>query len=300
MTHGVMDDLVVGLDGSTESSTALGWAAAALVPGGRLHAVHAIGPAGELALDAALGDSVALRHRLEQELTETWLAPVADRDIDVRPVVVERGVADGLLAVADEVDADGVVVGHHPESRFGPQVVGHVTADLLHHSHRAVIVVPRDWDAGSAEGLPVAVGVGVSEPTRVAIAWAMSRAGATGSGLFLVHALGHRSLFRKDGFFDVLAYHLDPKVIPDWVEEDLAALALEIQQQTGEDVEMTLSVDPGRIGARLVEAGERARLLVIGRGEPPFLRRRVMAPYLHHALAHAPCPIAVVPVDEGN
>ena len=41
-----------------------------------------------------------------------------------------------------------------------------------------------------------------------------------------------------------------------------------------------------------------AVLLVIGRGEPPFLRHRAMAPYLHHALVHAPCPIAVVPLDE--
>jgi hypothetical protein len=41
-------------------------------------------------------------------------------------------------------------------------------------------------------------------------------------------------------------------------------------------------------------------LLVIGRSEPPFVGQHVMAPYLHHALAHAPCPIAVVPVDEGD
>jgi nucleotide-binding universal stress UspA family protein len=295
-----MDDLVVGLDGSAESTTALRWAAAALAPDGCLQAVHALAPTGELAFDAALGDSVALRHQVERELAETWLAPIAGHDVHVRPTVVEDSVATGLIALADEVDADGIVVGHHPEARFGPQVVGHVTADLLRHSDRPVIVVPRDWDPALAEVLPVAVGVGVSEPTRVAIRWAMSRAGATGSGLLLVHALGHRSLFRTDGLFDVLAYHLDPKVIPEWVEDDLAALALEIQEQTGEQVEMTLSVDPGRIGARLVEAGERARLLVIGRGEPPFLRRRVMAPYLRHAIAHAPCPVAVVPVDEGT
>lgn len=297
VTSCAMNDLVVGVDGSRESSAAIGWAAAALAPGGRLHAVHVLAPAGELALDAVLGDSVSLRHHREQQLENDWLEPARGHDVDVRTVVLEGAVAASLLGVADDVGADAVVVGHHGRSRVAPQVVGHVTGDLLHHAELPAVVVPDGWDAESAVGVPVAVGVGVSEPTRAAIRWAIGRAGATGSGLLLVHALGHRSLFRSNGLLDVLAYHLDPTVIPGWVEEDLLALAEEIEAETGEDVEMTVSVDPGRIGARLVEAGERARLLVIGRGDPPLLRRHVLAPYLHHAIVHAPCPVAVVPED---
>jgi nucleotide-binding universal stress UspA family protein len=295
-----MNDLVVGVDGSREAAAAIGWAAAALVPGGRLHAVHVLAPAEELALDAVLGDSVTMRHHRERELADVWLAPVRDTGVDVRESVVEGAVSGCLLDVAADVGADAVVVGHHGRARVGPQVVGHVTGDLLHHSSLPVVVVPEGWDPESATGVPVAVGVGVAEPTRAAIRWAMKRAGVTGSGLLLVHALGHRSLFRSNGLLDVLAFHLDPTVIPGWVEEDLLALAEEIRAETGESVEMTISVDPGRIGARLVEAGERARLLVIGRGEPPLLRRHVLAPYLHHAIVHAPCPIAVVPTDWGS
>jgi hypothetical protein len=50
-----------------------------------------------------------------------------------------------------------------------------------------------------------------------------------------------------------------------------------------------------RVGHRLVEAGHGAGVLVIGRRDPVFDAEQAMAPYLHHALTHAPCPVALIP-----
>ena len=294
--------VMVGMNGSSASAAAARWAAATVPPGGELHAVHIIGAGEELLVDAATGDSVAYRHRLEAELDGPWLESVRDAPIDIRSrvdAVQEGSVADALLRAAAAVDADVVVVGHHPHPRLGPQLVGHVTRDLLRHSSRPVVVVPDGWDPLVNAASPVVVGVGVAGCTEAAIRWAIARSQAANTGLSLVHALGHRSLFRANGILDVLAFHLDPSVLPTWVEEDLTALAERVRDETGEhtEIDVTVAVEPGHIGQVLVEAGHTAQLLVIGRGEPPFVGHRVIAPYLRHALVNAPCPVAVIPAD---
>ncbi|MDJ0770168.1 MAG: universal stress protein [Ilumatobacter sp.] len=290
--------LVVGLDGSDESMVALRWAAAALQPGGNLHAVHVVSAMGELAADAVMGDSVSFRHHREDEL-DRWLEPLDDDECEVEGRVVEGTPAPELLAAAAHLEPDAIVVGHHPKSRFGPQLVGSVTAELLRETECPVIVVPGTWDPQSAADAPIVVGVGVGEATHAAIRFGLSMALDTGAGLSLVHALGPRSMFRPDGMLDVLAYYVDPSLLPQWVEEDLWETASEIEASTEHGVEMSLTVERGRIGHKLLQAGEHAQLLVIGRGEPPF-RGRTMAPFLHRALTHATCPIAVVPVEHAR
>lgn len=299
MTGSLLDDVVVGLDGSDESAVALQWAAAALPPSSGLYAVHVMNPADELAMDAVLADSVKERHRREADLAERWLAPVRDRDPAPHPLVREGTVATELLTVAREVGADAIVVGHHPNIRRGPRLVGHVTGELLKHSEFPVIIVPAAWEPHPASTAPVVVGVGVSRGTRAAIRWALTKMDVAVSGLSLVHAFGRRSIFRPDGLLDLLAFHLDPSVLPTWVEEDVTALADRIREEAGlDEVGLSISVAPGRTGPALVEAGRGARLLVIGRGEPPFVRRHAIAPYLRHALVNAPCPIAVIPAGD--
>ncbi len=295
----LVHDVVVGLDGSVESSTALRWAVGALPELTRIHAVHVIRPGEELARDAVLSDSLLLRRRRETDLAECWLTPARGSGLDVRPVVREGKVAAVLMDVADEVGADVIVVGHHATARVGPRLIGRVARDLLRHAVRPVIVVPETWCPETDRNEPVVVGVGVARGTRAAIRWALEHTEADAVGLTLVHALGHRSIFRPDGLLDVLAFHLDPSVLPNWVEDDLTELAERIRDESGlEEVPMAVSVLPGRIGSVLVEAGRAASLLVIGRGEPGFVRQHAIAPFLRRALFEAPCPIAVVPAGE--
>lgn len=299
MEHGrtSLRALVVGVDGSAESLTALRWAVDQVAPDGSVHAVHVVVPTEELALDAALGDSVKLQRHREAELRDVWVpkALAGASDVEVVTRVREGHVSDELRSFGDRVGADAIVVGHHPHPRLGPQLVGHVTARLLRESARPVVIVPSEWMPG--RGGPVTVGVGVSKGTEAALSWTTNHLDLADTGLLLVHAHGPRTLFRQDGWLDVVAYHLDPTVLPDWVEDDLLEIAGRIRDRTGTDVDIAVSVQPGRTGPKLVEAGTSAGLLVVGRGEPPFVRGHAIAPYLRHAIVHAPCPIVVVPAD---
>lgn len=289
-----LDDLVVGLDGSAASAAALRWSVAQVGPAGRVHAVRVV-------------DADADTDALDDELRGTWIPDALDVGSDGRSrttvdAVVLTGDAPGeLVRYADRIDAGAVVVGHHAHARFGPRLVGHVTATLLHEAERPVVVVPTDWEPARTDGRPVAVGVGVAAGTETAVRWAIVQPAARDHGLLLVHALGPRTVFRPDGWLDVLAYHLDPTVLTEWVEQDLFDLADRIGDETGVevdvDVDVTVSVRPGRTGARLVEAGAGAGMLVVGRGEPAFVRSHAIAPYLRHAILHATCPVVVVPVE---
>ena len=205
----------------------------------------------------------------------------------------DRSVAATLLETADEIGAEAVVVGHHMVAR--PQLVGHVTGSLLHDSAIPVVIVPSDWSSDRTDGRPVAIGVGVSRGTRAALEWVLGHVGLCADGLLLVHAHGLRSVFRPEGWLDAVAYHLDPTVLSEWIEDDLADLAQQMRREAGIEVDIAVSVRPGRTGARLVDAGAGASMLVIGRGEPPFIRSHTIAPYLRHAIVHAPCPVVVAP-----
>ena len=283
------DDLVVGLDGSPAAAAALRWAATQLAPPeGIVHAARVLDH------DEASTDGAA-------ELRDRWV-PAAIGDVPAAPVesAVRTGaVAEELLRLAEEVDAEAIVVGHHAGSRHGPRLVGHVVADLLRIADRPVVIVPAEWEPGRTDGRPAAVGVGAPVDTAdVALRWALSHSQLVRDGLLLVHAYGPRTLFRPDGWFDVLAYYLDPTVPAEWIEDDLIDLADTLQAEAGTDVDVTVSVHPARTGATLVEAGAQAAVLVVARVEPPFVRNHVLAPYLRHAVVHAPCPIVIVPSPE--
>lgn len=298
----LLQRLVVGLDGSPASEAALAWALANIPGSGQIWAVHTVAPEKELAIDAVLGNSaVTLRHR--QIDLAGWVGKLAQGDERVIRRVIEEHAGRGLLSAADEMPADAIVVGHpRTWGRHGPKLVGHVTADLIHRSPRPIVIVPSGWDAASANGSPIVVGASVSAASRAAMRWAFRNSARSGSTVRLVHALGPRSLLNPDGPLEVLAYHIDPTLVPGWVEEDIRVLADEISSElsdTGAAAEHTVEISTGRIGRRLSDAGDTAGLLVIGRGNSP-LRKRVVAPYLRRVIEQATCPVVIVPAEQAR
>lgn len=276
--------IVCGVDGGEESLAALTWARRAAGPDGVVEAVLVVSRHGE-------------RTHSAPDLAR-W---IPDDDGDTAPTVhrrlVEGRTADALLDHAREVDADMVVVGVHGRPRISPRTLGRVTTQLVRHADRPLVVVGPgpDHAVEFADASTVVGGVDTGPATPAALHWAAEFAERHDTALTLIHAVGSRPVFSRDGILEVMAFYVDRSLLQDWALDDLAELADELQRATEEDVPITWSAPVGKPGPALVEAGADAALIVVGRDCDGASDDRRIGPAMHHVLTHAPCPVVVVP-----
>lgn len=138
-----IDRIVVGTDGSDNATRAVSEAAElARASGAELVAVCAVGL---LAGAATPGSHEELRRHLDGE----WTDAVRRSGVTVSTELRDGNPVQVLLAVADEVDADLIVVGSRGFGGFPTLLLGSTSTQLAQHSHRPVVIVPRR-DAGPA------------------------------------------------------------------------------------------------------------------------------------------------------
>jgi nucleotide-binding universal stress UspA family protein len=135
--------IVVGVDGSRNSQVAVEWAAGqAGHTGADVVAVHALG-----LLERMDPESVAVPaqpHLAEiQELFETvWCAPLAGSGISYRTELRYGSSVPVLLEVADEAEADLIVVGSRGLGGNPELLLGSTSTQVAQHSRRPVTIVP--------------------------------------------------------------------------------------------------------------------------------------------------------------
>ena len=298
MMHGhSLRTLVVGVDGSPAAAAALDWAADTVGRDGELHAIAAVSPATELLVDAALADSLAYRGVLERELERVWTTRVRGRVGLVTAAALEGTAANALVSVAISRHADAIVVGTHTPLAPSPKPLGSTIRHLLRALPCPLIVVPSRSAGGLSGGGPVIVGIGHGDATVAAVDWAARLADDRGIPLGLIRATGEGPVFQVDGLLDVLAYYIDPSKRGEWVHEDLVEFADRAQSSTEHHIEIGVAAVPGLPASRLVDASDNAAMLVIGQHRSILTRGRHVVQPLRYALAHAHCPVAVIPVD---
>lgn len=291
-----MHNVVVGLDGGVASNRALEWAARGVGPHGTIHAVAAVSPVIELVVEAALADSVEFRRHVQKALETEWTEPVRGRVHTLTAETREGTPADVLRSAAIDHGADAIVVGAHVPGHLAPPTIGSTVRRLLKNLPCPLLVVPHEWrhDRGGRD--PIIVGVGHGDATDEAVRWAARLAECNGLGLGLVRATGEGPVFSVDGFLDLVAYYIDPSQREVWTQEDLVRLAHEAQTTTESAISVGVAAVPGLPATNLVQAGLGASLLVIGQHLSPVTGTRHAPQPLRYALAHAPCPVAVIPV----
>lgn len=136
--------IVVGTDGSATARAALAQAAdMATGCGASLHVVHGAGTA------TVFGDSVMAvpgpvtdRHltAIEHDL-ETQVAPLRDQGVEVTVHVLAESGSDAVLTVAEQVDADLVVVGSQGMAGKRRFILGSVPNSVSHHAPCSVLIV---------------------------------------------------------------------------------------------------------------------------------------------------------------
>ncbi len=143
-----MSTTVVGFDGSERSLRALRYAARRAAPGGRLILVCATEPTGQWAGGFEGGpppEMLEEEARQRDERVARMFASLTPADVGgaaYETVAREGRAAVVLVEVADEYDADEIVVGTRGHGALRA-LLGSTSHALLHESDRPVVVVPE-------------------------------------------------------------------------------------------------------------------------------------------------------------
>lgn len=285
----VASRIVVGVDASHESGTALAWACEAAARTRRpLHLVHAydVGAAygGPEAFSSVYASDVGEFERAALETLDASVEAAQRPHLGVTSELVQ-GSAGAALVEASRT-AYAVVTGARGHGAFAGALLGSVSTQTAMHAHSPVVVVkgppepdrPRDG---------VVVGVDGSESSQACLAFAFEEAWSRRTSVDVVHAwsfahdrgtAGSGSLRR-----DVERHH-----------ERLVADSLTGWTQKYPGVEVRTSVLRTEPVAALLGQARSSALLVVGsRGRGGFASL-VLGSVSHAVLHHAGCPVAVV------
>ncbi|WP_431955833.1 universal stress protein [Nocardia lijiangensis] len=276
--------VVVGVDGSAQSLTAVRWAAEyAAHHRSPLQLIHALGVPTDFGPGMAgpIFDIESWRragHNLLATATDTArTAAVPIATIEIFPVLADAAPVPVLRDRA--ADARLLVVGTHGHGAFGRILLGSVSTALARHANGPVAVIPeteRDIWQG-----PVVVGVDGSPCSAQAVAMAFEEAGQRGTELIAVHTWSE-------------FYRYESRAEMQTEAEALLAESLAGYVEKYPDVPVTRLVTEDRPARRLLQAATSAQLIVLGShgrgGFPGMTLGSVPNAVLHRA----GCPVIVV------
>jgi nucleotide-binding universal stress UspA family protein len=286
--------IVVGVDGSAHSDTAVEWAATrARQTGARLRLLHAYDmPSMPLApaTPPSTADPAAHARRAgEAVLTSTVeVAHHHGGDIDVTSQLCIGGAAPALIDASAECDL--IAVGSRGRGGFTGMLLGSVSVQVSAHAHCPTVVV-RDQPPAAG---PVVAGVDGSDAARTALAFAFAEARRLGTTLIAVHAW---SLPLPTGPADATAVSLADdhtrSQYHDAARHVLTdALAAFRQQHPTVPVDEPLIMG-SPVGALLEATDDPAMIVVGSRGRGGFTGL-LLGSTSQSMLHHANCPVAVV------
>ncbi|MCG6498520.1 universal stress protein [Kitasatospora sp. A2-31] len=285
--------VLVGVDGSPESTAAAHWAAEeALRRGAPLRVVH-VWPwltDGRSAF-ADAGSLPAGAQRMLAEIADTLRA--GHPGVDVHTDVVLDAAVDGLVAAAE--DAGLLVLGSRGLGGFTGLLLGSVSrATVARSSAPAVVVRSAEAQAGVVMGAvpEVLVAVDVQAPNEAVLAFAFEEAELRGARVRAVHGWDLPPAFATVGFVPAPAeiaelQGLEAKALAE-------ALAGWRERYPGTEVVEEVRLGPARA---VVEASATAELVVLGRRRRPHDFGPRLGRVAHAVLHHAQAPVAVVPHD---
>lgn len=275
--------IVVGIDGSPASKSALRWALRqARLTGGTITALMAWDYATIYTWEVPGPENF---DRLTAQALDEVVEEVAtDEATEIRKEVAPGNPARAILDAGR--DAALIVVGSRGHGGFLNALLGSVSRSVATHSTCPVVVV---HDEGLAEG-PVVVGVDESPNNQPALSFAFTTARQRKADLLAMQALPPAY------FYPGPTARFDRDKITDRAQQQFTEMLREWREYYP-DVRVEESIHNEHPVAVLRQAAENAQLVVVGhRGHGGFsglLLGSVATGVLHHA----PCPVAVVRSD---
>ncbi|WBB70171.1 universal stress protein [Micromonospora sp. WMMD812] len=289
------DHILVGYDGSPDAALALTWALDEAGRSGQpvrlayvFEWITVVGWLGPGVAPGVWPDETARRE--VEELVRRAAADAADAhpDLDVTGEVLDGPPA--LLLQERSAGAALLVLGSRGHGGFGGLLVGSTAVAVAAHAHCPVVVVRTPSGAAPAappDG-PVVVGVDGSDPSLVALGFAVERAAQRRAPLRVVRAWSPPGPPWQGGG---PATGQDEAVAAERaaVEDSLAPW-----RQTFPELAVTVDVVAGSPASLLVEASRSAQLVTVGSRGRGGLRGMLLGSVSQQLIQHALCPIAVV------
>jgi nucleotide-binding universal stress UspA family protein len=140
----VMKKIFIASDGSASAREAIEF-------GLELASEHAaevtfvtVAPVFDRSFADGIGVPAAVPHQideLDRKPLEDALALAAERDVDAKAELLAGLPVDEIVACADTLDADLIVIGSRGRGAFATALLGSISRGVLHEAHRPVLVV---------------------------------------------------------------------------------------------------------------------------------------------------------------
>jgi nucleotide-binding universal stress UspA family protein len=218
----------------------------------------------------------------------SWVGGVTHGKLPVEAVVREGRVVPVLTELSR--DADLVVLQRRQLSRLQRQVTGSMSARVAGQSYAPTVTVPEGWQPRPGGDPRVVVGVDAAdvEQSRTLLTRAFARAADRGACLSVVHAWQLSS-----GYDEAI---VDQRAVAEWQDRYLSALNVLLSplRATHPTVPVTVDIRHMHPADALVEAAERADLVVLARGrlEHPLVGR--LGSVARAVIRDAGCPVEVL------
>ena len=135
--------ILVGVDGSTNSLSAVEWAAGlAKLAGSEVVAVHALGLLEHLQGSNPLSPQ-AHREEIREHFETAWCVPLDRAAARCRKLLRDGSPVPVLLKVAEDEDADLIVVGSRGLGGYPELLLGSTSTQVAQNTTRPVTIVPR-------------------------------------------------------------------------------------------------------------------------------------------------------------
>jgi nucleotide-binding universal stress UspA family protein len=214
---------------------------------------------------------------------------VAESGVTARRVIFgDTSPARALHHLAEEENADLLVVGSTHRGQVGRVLVGGVTAGVLHHAPCPVAVAPLGYADRPSKPATVAVGFDGGEESRHALRLAGALAKTCGAQVRILSAIATPILATSPAAYE--STWLDEAQADSRAQVDEAQMILEAMGvQSSGDVTIGLAVD------ELAELSHEVDLIVVGsRGWGP-VRRLLLGSTSEKLVREAACPVIAVP-----
>jgi nucleotide-binding universal stress UspA family protein len=289
--HPDLERIVVGVDDSSVSQSAIDWAAdLAWRTGAPLTLVHAFPDVLQPPSRGFANLDRELRAVARQILVraEHRVQEIHGGAIPVRRIQAP-GTPRHVLLEASK-NARMLVVGRRGRGGFLDLLIGSTAYGVAEHARTAVVVIPQEWSVEEARQLPVILGLDDQHDTD-ALTFAFEVASVTSRRLVAVHVCPPLAS-------PYLAADLYGPAHEGWVstQRDLVMERLCLAKRTWPTVTIETRVAVGHSVGTLLDAAVGSQLLVVGAQH----RGRVVLPHLgsvaDRLLHHISGPMAVVPV----